>query len=153
MKAVVLPTLFSCLSHPLTIRPPPLVAEADNVTEKSKGNRLALSPVLHGVFFDGHNASDGIPHVRVTVHSVGDDPDLSTGRVEVTLDVRFNLQDVKSLLALGIHMKAAARLAPTPRDPVRYLVPVYIRVGDLDVFRDCIAWKADRVRELCGLDE
>ncbi len=123
------------------------------MTEKSKGNRLALSPVLHGVFFDGHHADDGLPHARVTVHSVGASAESSTGRVEVTLDVRFNVGDVNSLLGLGIHMKPTARLAPTGRVPVRYLVPVHIRVGDLGVFTECIAWKAARVRELCGLDE
>ena len=88
---------------------------------------------------DWINATDGIPGVQITVHS-------STGQISADHDhcipvyLRLELRDHYSaslFQGVGLPCKISATIWETTID-----------VQDLEIFRDCIAWKAkDRLEK------
>ena len=101
--------------------------------QNNENNMVAASWQLHQQM-DGLNATDGIPGVRITVHSsTGERSAEHEQRIPVCLNLEFRNHHLASLFQ-GVAM---------PRKISATVWQITIFVQDLDLFRECVAWKAN----------
>lgn len=105
--------------------------------QSNENNMVAASWQLHQQM-DGLNATEGIPGVRITVHSsTGERSAEHDQRIPVCLNLEFRSQHLASLFQ-GVVM-------PRKVDETNWQVTVYVE--DPGLFRECVTWKANDTQQ------